>query len=424
VPGFDAELYLRLLGERLLADRDDQSRGARRPWVAEAAAALVAVDAIAPDRAGRVLDDYRLAATLRTDPHFRRHAMLGASPQASGSETKPLGPRRVVPCAHTIEQPQATLQVRYVSLSEEATAVAITWYPNVSRPWRGAPPSVTLTDDRGTTEAAPFSGGASREGMNGRLIPARPLAADTAWIEVDGVRLELSAEGSRFDASLERMPAEDPAARYLWRRISEPGAFYEHDVEPAIDALVAAGALAVDDPVLDDVRTVLDAIYPGGPHGAPAPPPGLSRLREPWHSVLARHGREDGPTGSIVLGAVTPAFDGFSVAVLELQSGERGFWADVEVAPGAGHGMPFDWGMGPRQLAWWAKDDRGNHYLGRRGTWSFNADYGSGLIEFQPALDPVAMQLELRPSGETTRAVISFSLPWVREHAGTTESEP
>jgi hypothetical protein len=419
VPGFDAELYLRLLGEQMLVDRDDRRRGPHRPHVAEAAAALVAVAAIAPTSAERLLDDYSLAMTLRNDPQFRRHAIVGASRPSTRSETKPLRPRRVVPCAHTIEHSQARVEVRYVSLSEEATSVAVTWHSDSSRPWLGAPPSVTLADDRGTSESAPFTGGgSSTEGRNGRLTTARPLAADTAWIELDGVRLDLRGKAAAFEASVERLPEQDPAAHYLWHRIAEPGELYEPGLEPAIEALLAAGAVSAGDPLLDDVRTVLDAMQPRGPHGAPAPPPGLRRVPEPWQSLLARQSHEDGPAGSVVLGAVTPSFDGFSAAVLELQSNSHGFRADVEVAPGLGQRMPFDWGVGPRQLAWWARDDRGNHYLGRRGNWSFAEDYGHGLVEFLPALDPAAARLEVMPSAETTRAVVSFALPWAGDGAG------
>jgi hypothetical protein len=424
VPDFDAELYLRLLGESMLVDRDDQHSGARRPAIADAAAALVAVAAIGPDRAERALDDYRLAATLRSDPGFR-HAMLVSSQSRTRGESKPLAPRRVVPCAQTIELPQATVQVRYLSLCEEETAVAVTLYPDSSRPGLGAPPSVTLTDDRGASEAALFGGsGSSSEGISGRLTAAQPLAADTAWIELDGVRLDLGGRAARFDASLERLPEQDPAARYLWQQLSEPSDFHAPNIEPAIEALIAAGAIAAGDPLLDDVRTVLEATQAGGPYPGVATPPGRGPVPEPWQSLLARQGREDGPTGSIVLGAVTPVFDGFSVGVLELQSDEYRFRADVEVAPGAAHRMPFDWGMRPRQLAWWAKDDRGNHYLGRRGNWNFSGDRGTGLIEFRSALDPAATRLELMPSAETTRAVISFALPWGRDGPGGGGSEP
>lgn len=404
---FDAELYLRLIGERMLTDRGDEHRRARRPGIAEAALALVAIDAIDTPRAEDVLDDYSFAATLRTDPSFRRRAVLGTRPPEQG-ENKPLQPRRVVPCPQTIEQAHATVEVRYVSLSEESTSVGVTWHPDSVG---GGALRAALTDDRGGTESAAFSGSGSHLGMRGRLITSQALARDTTWIELDGTRMDLSKQAARFEATLERLPEQDPAHRYLWQRIAEPSEFVESGIEPAIDALVAAGAVSVGDPLLDDMRTVLEALQGRGP-GPAATPPLRSDITDPWRSLLARHGRDDGPTGSIVLGAVPPAFDGFSVAVLDLESDENRFRADVEVAPAAAHHMPYDWGMGPQPLAWWARDDRGNHYLGQPGQWSYNEHYGHGTISFHPALDPQATQLELLPTAQTTRAVISFSLPW------------
>jgi hypothetical protein len=152
-----------------------------------------------------------------------------------------------------------------------------------------------------------------------------------------------------------------------------------------------------------------------GPGGSVAWTSGVGATPEPWRSLLARQGNDDGPTGTIVLDAVTPSFDGFSVAVLDLSSDARGFHVDVEVAPGLDHRMPFDWSIQPRQLAWWARDDRGNHYLGHRGNWSVREDYGHGLIGFQPALDPGATKLEIMPTAAMTRAVIGFSLHSVRQ---------
>jgi hypothetical protein len=416
VSAFDAELYLRLIGEEMLLDRGDESHGPQRPTISEAAAALVAVGVIDAPRADSVLDDYSLAATLRNDPQFHRRMMMRRGSRQPGENGKGLKPRRVVPCPQTIGQPQATVQVRYVSLSEDETSVAVRWHPDPSRPWAGVPPGATLTDDRGTTVTAPFSGGGSHQGMSGRLITPRPLAPDTKWIVLNGTRIDLTGEPSGFAATVERLPEQDPAHCYLWRRITEPDEFAEHGIEPAVDALVAAGALSADDALLDDVRVVLEAMQQRGP-GPAVGPPALDRLPDPWRSLLARQGRDDGPTGSIVLGAVTPPFDGFSVAVLDLESDATGFRVDVEVAPGAGHRMPFDWSVRPRELAWWAKDDRGNHYLGRRGNWSYTEDSGNGLIDFHPALDPRATQLVLMPAAVTTRAVISFALPFLRERA-------
>jgi len=420
VEAFDAELYLRLIGEQMLLERGDQDNGQMRPPIAEAAGALVAVGKIAAAQAEAVLDDYSLAATLRSDPHFHHRTMIGASRMAGDVAGTPFTERRVVPCQATIDQPQATVQVRWVSLSDDSTSVAVTWRPDPARPWGGGPPQSTLADDRGTVETAHFSGGGAGDGMLGRLSTVRPLAPDTAWIELDGSRLELTGEAAGSTVSLEGLPEQCPAHRYLWQRIAMPQDFRREStdgIEPAIDALVAAGALAVDDPALEQMRAVLE-VMPQRPGGALAPAPaGFGRVPDPWRSLLARQGRRDGPKGSIVLGAVTPPFDGFSVAVLELSSGAEAFHVDVEVTPGASHPMPFDWSVQPRALAWWARDDRGNHYLGHSGNWGSNERYGQGLIGFQPALDPRATQLEIMPTAETTRAVVSFSLQWARAPA-------
>ena len=76
---FDAEVYLRQSGERLLDDPDQQQP---RHWSAlrGAAAALVGVGAIGADRAWRVIDDYATATRIRSgkpgfvhfDPPLRR----------------------------------------------------------------------------------------------------------------------------------------------------------------------------------------------------------------------------------------------------------------------------------------------------------------------------------------------------------------
>ena len=62
---FDAEVYLRRLGERLLDDPDQQQPG---HWSAlrGAAAALVGVGAIGADRAWRVIDDFATASHIRS----------------------------------------------------------------------------------------------------------------------------------------------------------------------------------------------------------------------------------------------------------------------------------------------------------------------------------------------------------------------
>jgi hypothetical protein len=116
-----------------------------------------------------------------------------------------------------------------------------------------------------------------------------------------------------------------------------------------------------------------------------------------------------------VIGAVTPVFDGFSVAVGSLESRAEGFGMEVEVAPGVEVHEPFNSSVLPRQLAWWALDDRGNHYLGQIGGWSSSDEHSSGELEFWPALHPRATRLQIMPTDETMRAVISLPLPWANE---------
>jgi hypothetical protein len=128
--------------------------------------------------------------------------------------------------------------------------------------------------------------------------------------------------------------------------------------------------------------------------------------------MLARQGREDGPDGALVLAALTPVFDGFSVAVDSLESRPDGFVIDVETAPGLEGLGPYQPSLGSRQLAWWAADDRGNSYLGHVQDWRGGDDRSTGEIGFWPALHPKARRLRIMPTAETARAVISLALPW------------
>ena len=208
---------------------------------------------------------------------------------------------------------------------------------------------------------------------------------------------------------MEALPEEDPALRYLWRRVAATHHVHQggERLEVAIDALVAAGALAADSPELDDVRAVAAAVQ----HGQ-RPRRSARQLPEPWRSLFARGRRADGPTGTIAVGAVSPQFDGISVAVMSLESTPDGFTAEVEIAPGLSGGTPFDTSVGGSTLTWWAADDRGNHYRGQLGSWSGSDTHSEGSIEFWPPLDARATHLRLLPTAQTSRCVITIPLPW------------
>jgi hypothetical protein len=415
----------------LLGAREARERRWSTPLV-EPASALVAVGAIGVAKAEAVIDDYALAEALRTEHGLERRGSFGPATRRRKRKIEPLEPRRVVPCDRVIEHAQGTLEVRYVALAEHFTTIAVTWRPNAtqhrSRRRRGmimlggsaggpaGPLHPTLVDDQGTRAGTHFSGGGSEQEWEGHLTTDRPLARDTAWIELDGARVELAAQPAEWGVSIDELPEQPAAHAYLWRRLAIRN--HHHDLEslePAIDALLAAGALEPDDPVIDEVRAVLEAMghHPGMRSGGRA----RRQVPQPWRSLLTRQGREDGPKGTIALAAVTPVFDGFSVAVSSVESRPDGFHIEVEVAPGTEGGGPFDWGVRPPQLAWWAADDRGNHYLGHSGSWSGGEDQGSGDIDFWPPLHPAAGELRIMPTGEKSRAVINVPLPWHKQQA-------
>lgn len=394
--------------------------------------ALVAVGSITEPTAEAVLDDYGLAFALRTGEDDMHRSSRSHLQQQSGA-AQPLAPRRVVPCDCDVEHASGTLHVHYVSLGDDDTSVAVTFRGSHSAQFRPhrmtllaggytggwGPPQFTLTDDRGTTVSADFSGGGSEDEWRGRLVAGRPLARDTAWIEIAGERLALVDLDHHVDVSVQPLPEEDPGFGHLWRLVTTPHHFHGpwDDVEPAIEALVAAGALSSEDPAIDEIRAVLAAIGDGQVSSAGA----TRRLPEPWRSMIGRRGRADGPTGTLVIGAVTPPLDGVSIAVGSLASTESGWGVEVEVAPGGIMDMPFAVPSARRrQLAWWATDDRGNRYLGQIGDWGGGEERDYGEIGFWPALDPKATQLDLMPTGDTQRAVVRVPLTWHRAAAGAT----
>jgi len=437
---FDAELYLRTAGEEMILGVGPRRQ---RPWdspLYEPASALLAVGAISAAKARAVIDDYSLAEALRADDagqhrHHHRMAMAGAR-RSRPPKIKALKPRRVAVCDRTIEDANGTLHVRYVTLSEDSTSLKVTWRPNPSGQSRSrrrgrsfmhghgpsAPPHPQLTDDRGTSVGTGFSGGGSGDQWEGHLT-AGQLAPDTAWIEIDGQRIELTGEAVPCAVAIEPVAEQASAHRYLWLRLAATDFHGPPEIDGSIDALIAAGALARDDPVVSELRGVREAMphHPGMHSGGHR---GIRRLPEPWRSLLSRVGREDGPEGTVALSVVTPEFDGLIVAVSCLESRPDGFEIEVDVAPGLEGRSAFGNSLESRQLAWWAADDRGNYHLGHMGSWSGGNDHSTGEIGFWPALHPKARRLQIMPTAEASRAVIAFTLPWAGTGPGRAWESP
>ena len=133
---------------------------------------------------------------------------------------------------------------------------------------------------------------------------------------------------------------------------------------------------------------------------------------EPRQALQRREGRTDSPKGTIFVGAVTPEFDRHFAAAYYLESNPDGFSIEAAVSPPDSEHNPGQIDFEDRALVWWARDDRGNHYLGHWEDSCADEAVVSGTIAFSPALDPLAERLELLPTGPGARAVISFPLRW------------
>jgi hypothetical protein len=297
---------------------------------------------------------------------------------------------------------------------------------------QGLPRSLEITDDQNTISTAEFAGRKRRgeQIWRGRFEARPPLSADTSWIELLGTRVELGGEPSGIQSWTEPLPRQDPAQRHLWERVATRDDF--HDPRAALDAtvaaLVAVGALRTDDPVIGDAQTAANALDASQGTGSSSPQaqdearqPAVPKTTgtdlspaapSPWRSLLARLGRAGGPTGTVLVSAVTPPFDGVRVMVTAIESRPECFAIGAEVVPGLSVGLPYRTLHHHGHLIWWAVDDRGNYFLGEQGSWDPGASRAHGQLLFRPALDPESTWVDLMPTATSTRGVIRVPLPW------------
>ena len=413
---FDAEVYLRRLGERLLDDPEQRQSG-HRSALRGAAAALVCVRAIGADRAWRVIDDYATATHIRSgkpgfvhsDAPLRRHEAEGLPPRLFRVIDQEISVgEQVLVRDLAITADGGTLRYR-----RYLAAAGLGQVPRMVRapgfPWNATPPNIV--DSNGNRPAVRFGdGGRDGEGyVDGELELRGNIAPEAGWLEIDGTRVDLHGRTGRWEAGIEALEAQSTVERLLWRHLAlaVPRSGVTTDLKPMIQALVAADALEERSPLLGDVRAVT-ARMPRRPlhqrRLTRAPTPGLV---QPWGSLLDREGADDGPEWTLVLGAVAPSCDGVQFAANSITSDPDGLEVEFDVAPhvlgvGALDELP---------VAWWARDDLENHYLGIPTGGGVRGDSAQGTMRYWPALDPRAKRLDLLMCVDSHRAVVSVSLP-------------
>jgi hypothetical protein len=264
---------------------------------------------------------------------------------------------------------------------------------------------LTVGDDRGTTATA----SAGHWGSSGRVWEAHfttdvALSAATAWIEIDGVRLELPEPHPVAEVRMEAVEPLDPVRAMLYGEILESGNMHggEGSVDVAIETLVATGALRDDDPIVQEVERVGAAFVAGG---------ATANLPPPWAALMQRRSRSDGPVGVLPIGAAVESLEGCSIRFDSLTSEETSFSIAVAVSPGLPLMMHFPgFRLERSPIDWWAEDDRRNVYLLMAGGGSASDDIAEGTIDSISPLDPKATELRLLPTGTNERAVVTIPL--------------
>jgi hypothetical protein len=169
----------------------------------------------------------------------------------------------------------------------------------------------------------------------------------------------------------------------------------------ALEALVAIGALAPDDPVARQSRDIAAALAAGR---------ATTKLAEPWAALLRRFPKTDGPLGQLPIGAVVDV-GGCSIRFDSLSSEESSFSVSLATSPGFPllHHFPgLELDLAP--IEWWAEDDRGNRYLGVSGGGGGSSERAEGTVDFSSPIDPRASALRLMPTADQERAVVTLSL--------------
>ncbi len=241
------------------------------------------------------------------------------------------------------------------------------------------------------------------------MVAGGTLSPTTAWLQIEGTRIELDRRIEPSSTWVEPILEQGTIERFLWRRLAVAEMPFGHTVElePAIEALTAAGVLTGEEPLLGELDAVSSQMP--GPHGRQRGAPTRNAggaIPEAWRSLLSRVGRSDGPSWTRVLGAVSAPFDDIQVAFHSVSSDQDGFEAEFEVSPNVLHPCALD----ELPVAWWARDDRGNRHLGQANGWSGSEESASGTMRFWPALDPKATELQLIVSADQHQAVIAIPL--------------
>jgi len=245
----------------------DQQQPGHWSGLRGAAAALVVAGAITADEAWRVIDDYATATHIRSGkpgfvhfgPPLRRHQAGGLMPRQFRviDQEISVGEVQVLVRDLAITADGGTLRYRrYLNAPGPGQVARLLRRPRF--PWNHTPPDIVDSD--GNRPAVRFGdGGRDGEGyVDGELELQGMIAPEAAWLEIDGTRVDLRGRKARWEVGIEALEDRSPLERFLWQHlgVAVPRSGVTRDLEPMIQALVAAGALEEGSLLLQDLRGV------------------------------------------------------------------------------------------------------------------------------------------------------------------------
>jgi hypothetical protein len=414
----DAETFLRLSWERMLA------RDPHRGWpngdadVAAVGRALIAAGLLDDASVAAVADEYALAMALRGNPGVRFMHGFG------GGERETLSAQRVALGDFEIDTGDRRIHISKIAFGDDDTSLYATGTQarggaaRHGRPRPGGlgmhmgppdPGTLALKDDQGTTaSAAPQGWGGSDTNWQATFHSDRPLSANTAWIEVEGCRIELPPPGPGATVRVEPVESVNSIAEALYQEILS-GLQGQQSLDDFISALVEVGVVAPEAPEIVAARTVAAALENGRP--ARGVPP-------PWDAVLKRSSALNGPVGQMPIGAAVESVAGHSIRFDSLTSEAESFSVDVAVSPATPLQVHFPGiRLDGSPITWWAEDDRHNRYIGVANSHGGSHTSAEGTIVFMSPLDPQATVLTLLPTGRDERAVVTIPLDSLRSQS-------
>lgn len=230
--------------------------------------------------------------------------------------------------------------------------------------------------------------------------------------DADSNGLDLAGSAASAAGHVTVLPPVDPVVNGLGRPMATSFGVFPRSrplalVEITIVALIAAGALAPDSPVLNHVRRVAPAFT--GHRAA------TSQLPEPVGDATVGLGARGGSRRSRVVGhGGTSDWRHFHQQRKLGLSRRRVPPLPRRASAWQLPGVLFNGLDALAPLSWWAEDHWGNHRAAApsdRARGRPPGDCAEGAIRFSPALDRRAGELRIPPPTATQRAFCTVSLP-------------